>query len=431
MEVCLNKQGKVLIAGKAVSAIDARFRPELFQPLFLTAKDGGKAECLCQCPYLKLVIKQRAGKLHLAAWPDQAHMHHPGCAFYSSDLTEEEAAENNGVQRDVDAAVSKASYSIPWICTTGHKRKSDVVGEESARLWGILHELWSMARLNAWVPSWRRDWRFVRNALMRSADRFLVNAEPLSKHLYIPPVFDKQHRDAINAEWDEFIQPISNNPRGGTAVHSGLVLGRVAELQATTNGYLVRLQHHFAKFFVTERMMNHLSSLSRRGVQELKKPREEASGVIALMRIEAMPSGQLAIEDCVLMRVGEKLIPCNFHAEDQLLSLLLKNDREFVRPLSFEQSHNNLATFVVRDTKPKETELFVTGGGFPVQRIEAFRREQTKAAVQRGREAWFWHKPESVPDLPPPPPSPAASMQGKAHGTSFAKQLRRPDAQGG
>lgn len=75
---------QVLAAGQAISATAARHEPQSYQVQIRAAKERfGAALCSCQKPPLQLVIRERSGKLFLAAWPDQAATHALDCPFYS------------------------------------------------------------------------------------------------------------------------------------------------------------------------------------------------------------------------------------------------------------------------------------------------------------------------------------------------------------
>ena len=84
---------EVLVAGAALDATAVRHTPEKFQPALLSARATyGSAICCCSQPRLPLVIRERAGKLFLAAWPDQAALHALACPFYSEPRNAEHPA---------------------------------------------------------------------------------------------------------------------------------------------------------------------------------------------------------------------------------------------------------------------------------------------------------------------------------------------------
>lgn len=390
----------VLLAGTVTSAVGVRYRPELFQPILQSAKESGRAECLCVSPPLRLVVKRKNQKLHLAAWPAEAHLHGLGCPFYSAEAQYAKAAHDNGVKH-VDGNESIATYKSPWLAQpSSDAHKAEVEDSDGAvRLWGIVHELWASSRLNCWAPGWRRDWMFVRAVLLRSAENFVINGEPLSGHLYVPPVFSRERKVEINASWHEFVSPLLASPRGSQCVATAFVLGCVVELEPVARGYMVRLQNHYQKVFVGKNMFENLSRMSRRGLQELRMPPGNRADVIAMLRVEALSDGGLVAADCVLMRVASRFIPSNYDTEDHLIDLMLREGREFLRPLSYAQSHGELPSFVLRDTSP-ETELTVTGAGFPVHKLDGFAKQCAQSAKARGKVSWFWNKLAPMPPLP-------------------------------
>lgn len=378
--------GSIRIDGVEISAVDARYRPSNYQALFVRARKSGGAVCLCSDRDLRLSIKKRGDSLHLAAWPDQAALHDEGCPFHSGLGRAVNLSRNPGAEVIVQGSVHPTKSALP------------------VDLWDVLHSLWQGAGLNKWHPGWRRDWGLVRSLLQRTSAGYEADGSTIAERIYIPPVFSQDKKQSINDEWMAFY---SRLPRFGAhdrfqsqAPASSFLLGVVASVEPCSRGVLIRLQHHYAKIFLSSDHFERVARLSRRGWNQLQITQQSKSSVVAILVVELGVDDRLVARDCVLMRVGQRFIPSNFEAEDLLLSKLLEEGRAFERPLSFAQSHGQCANFVLTDTPARKTELHLTGGGFPVHRVESWSKERAQIASSRGCNAWFWHKPAPMGDLP-------------------------------
>lgn len=384
----MDQEIEVLVKGQYVSAVQARYCPEKFQNSFQNARHTADVYCLCVESRLRLLVKSRAGKLHLAAWPDQAHLHSQACPFYTPDTKSTKA--QTATPESMDSQKPRGNVAPG----------GDDEGSEDVRLWLVLHELWAKSSMNRWVPSWRRDWALARLHLLRAAKEISVGGTTLGSKLYLPQTFSAVRRDEINREWKTFASPLLKAPRGSAMTESGYVLGVVAEVQKDSRGYWIRLQHHRESFFVSIQMWLNLSKLSRRGWSEISNGSVPKGRVIALLRVEAMANLHFAAADCVLMRVSEKYLPANLDFEDVIVRLLLDSQRSFYRPVSFEQSHGVLANYVLTDTAVKDCDLYLTGSGFPQHRLPSYTEERRQDSIARGHASWHWAKADAMPALP-------------------------------
>lgn len=378
----------VLVNGRYVPAVEARYRPERYQTELQSARESGYVQCRCTEQNLRLVVKSRAGKLHLAAWPDQAHLHSQLCPFFTP------AGVNSKSEPLAAGSIEHQKYRRTNETTSSSDQSSDV------RLWFVLHELWEKSLMNRWVPAWRRDWSMARRHLIRASKDIVINGADLASKIYLPQVFTQARREEINLEWRAFSKPLVDCPRGSAETASGFVLGVVAEVVKDSRGFWIRLQHHREAFFVSSQMWLNLCQLSRRGWSEICNGTVPKGRVVALLRVEAMSNSHFAAADCVLMRVADKYIPSNLDCEDVVIRQLLDNQRSFFRPLSYEQSHGVLPNFVLTDTMVRDCDLYVTGSGFPQHRLMGHTNERKQDSNARGRTSWHWSKSDDMPALP-------------------------------
>lgn len=396
----------VLVAGHLIKASEIRVRPEAFaEGLELARREYGHALCNCRKPPLKLVIRERNAKLHLASWPDQGHLHAAGCPFYSETARFSAAAQFS--IEDDHHGTSKVAYISPLAYdgrVPASERPQPATTETTVRLWGLLHHLWEISGLNRWYPGWSRDWGFVRHALLKRASKVEVNDAPLS--LYVPRVYQPALKPVIDTEWGAFMQPLLENRKGSANVCSAFVLGVVRSMERHPNGFLLRLQHHGPPIMVPSNMAENLSRKSRRGWGALFLDDEQHSKcrVVAMVRVEASSSGMVVAADCVLMRVHTRFIPSSNVMEDTLCSALLHADAEFVRPLSYEQTHGTLPSFAHRrmaEEGVRITELYCLPKAHPAAQAAEIENDQRNAAARHGNGFWIWSEAKAarMPEL--------------------------------
>nr|WP_264372768.1 MULTISPECIES: DUF1173 domain-containing protein [Streptomyces] len=240
----------VRIADQTLSLSAVRNHPGRYAKLLSRAKVVvGHAECLCRRSPLKLVIRVRSGRHHLAGWPGEGHHHAPNCPFHKippslsgrshytgGAIAEDEAGthirlENPLTLRTTPAQTMRSPRKANSPSATGERR--------SVGLLGLLHHLWETAGLTRWSPHRTRTWRTWRTceSLLRALlDEATVNALPLSEALYLVPPYRpetaKSHAAAFNTFRDRLGQRRTTQRRG-------LILGEIKDIppRATANAF--------------------------------------------------------------------------------------------------------------------------------------------------------------------------------------------------
>lgn len=422
---------QVLVAGKPISAPAIRHDPQTFQSELKAAKAiYGSVLCGCQLEPLKLVVRERTGKLFLAAWPDQAAAHALDCPFYSDSRNGAVEYGTGAIQRDGAVTHLKLHHPMRQVRArppvdprpSGEVSRNATgltadIRREKLHLWGLLHYLWEEAALNRWVPGWHRDWGFTRYLLRRAAQTTMVEGKPLLQHLYIPPVWNAKKRDEIQAHWASFTAPLILNHRRTASVDSGFVIGTVRSLEPSDYGHVLKLHHHAERFYIDSTLSDMLARYSRRGwaaAKHLEAPGADAEKpyVVAAMRVEASHSGRMTVVEAALMRVSPRFIPVNSSFEDKLARVLVDEGRMFVRPLHYDNHTLALPDFIlmdahgIRDTQDKpvpEVALYVYGASIPPQQKTRIEASDRAWAAQQGMAYWQWDAAVQAgpPALPP------------------------------
>lgn len=349
----------VLVDGAPIEASAIRHDPGAYQNELLAAKQKfGSAICRCQNTPLKLVIRELNHKLFLACWPDQAQSHALSCPFYS-------ATEDNGRAKYASDAITtdgittgiKLHHAVVQK-SAGTRPEGSATGFGRVHLWGLLHHLWESAGLNRWHPGWERDWGFGRYSIRRAAQSTMVDGHPLIHSLYLPPIWNSRKKDATQAHWNEFVEPLQRLNRSRPEVASGFVMGIVRKLEPSERGYVLYLQHHATAFHIDKNVVDFLVTHSRRGWFSLTRSQDTSSPlerVLAFLRIQSSANGFMVVVEAALMRVSKNYIPVSNQFEERLADLLVADDRRFIRPLHYDAHQYNLPHFILMDCAPGAT----------------------------------------------------------------------------
>lgn len=400
----------VLLAGAHYPAQDVRLRPYEYNTQLLSARAHyGNALCECRRPALKLQIRERAGKLHLAAWPGQGSAHAFNCPFYSE--RDHQTVSVEGFAQGSDGRL-RLKYVAP-LTTTGNTQREEKLppAPGSARMWALLHHLWMGSGLNRWYPGWRRDWGLTRHVLLREAAEIEIEDTTLDRILYVPRVFTEKSKNDIEKEWQSFVRPLTVDSRGQSLVRSSFVLGVVRTLTQAKTGYHVTLQQHAASIFLPDGICRLLAQRSRRGWSESllrkERPEDKQARVVVMLRVQAYPNGALVAVDGVMMRTTKSLIPSNTTQEDALANALQAAGAQFSRPLAFDQRHGDLPTFVLRQadgSEPFFTDMYCIPLSTPRHSINHLRLVYCERAYEAGHDIWIWdrHEGSTIPKIPSP-----------------------------
>lgn len=412
----------VMVAGDVISAPVIRFNPDAFQAQLHAARlKFGSAICQCQDNPLPLVIRERNNKLFLACWPDQAQAHALDCPFYS-------ATHESGVSGYTPGAITEDGPTTtlhlhhpliqkkPERSERAHQpNKVTARGPSKFHIWGLLHHLWESGGLNRWHPGWQRDWGLVRSMLRRVAHGTFIDQYPLLRLLYIPPIWNEKRKESISENWDMFTRPLHLQHRGTENVASCFVIGIVRKIEPSQFGYSIRLQHHSTVFYMDKATSDRLASYSRRGwaairMMDNSKARGENPTVAVAMRIQASASKTLVIVEGALMRVSQKFIPVASSFEERLASLLVDENRRFLKPLHYDLHNMDLAHFVLSDCAPSDSShtgpgkvaLFTYGASIDPTHQSRLERMDRELATRMGCGFWMWNaaKDINIPRLP-------------------------------
>lgn len=401
-----SETGQIRLADQVVSLAAVKQHPDRYTSLFGRARsEVGHAECLCRSDQVvRLVIRCRSGRYHLASWPSGGHQHAPGCSWfrspssasgrsrYSAAISTSEEGTSIRLSAPLTVrGVSTDPAGKPVAAKAGSS-ESVTTTRRSLGLLALLHFLWESAQLNVWHPrSGHRSWRTCRALLAEQAGECQVNRRTLADALWIVPPFQREHAEGINAAWDRFLTRLA---RTGRIRRRGLVLGEIREVNPTDYGVKVRLAHQRAALYASGQLWDRARRSYPAAFSE--QAGQEGRRQVVLCLVERSPRGYPVIEDLAAMLTTGSYIPADSSHEAQMADALANAERAFVKPMHYDGGEV-FPDFVLADEDP-HTYVEVWG----VQGREDYEdRKRAKQSLYRdsARTLLEWDVGDPIPDL--------------------------------
>lgn len=184
--------------------------PEVQRVLFAARQRFGHALCTCRPQPLKLQVRLRDDKCHLAVWPQEHPAHDSECIFFHDDIAD---GASSVVALRSTVAPTPAPTPAPLRripLSTGAHTPAPVEGAP-VTIKSLAQRMWEVASLCRWHPGWTRDWGRTRHQLLRSAAEFTLNGHPLEALLFAPRPYREAVAGSLNAEWGQFLRSLHVN----------------------------------------------------------------------------------------------------------------------------------------------------------------------------------------------------------------------------
>jgi hypothetical protein len=394
---------QVRLADRVVAVTAVKRNPDQYTGLFGRARgEVGYAICLCRTDQeVRLVIRCRNGRYHLATWPDGGHQHAPGCIWYRSPASVSgrgayaEAItttdEGTSIRLSTPLIVRGATATPAEVAAPAPEDTGTSTAHRAMGPLALLHYLWEQARLNVWHPDQRRSWSACRALLAEQAEDCRVNRLPLTDALWIVPPFQRETADRASTAWDRFLDRLAST---GRTRRRGLVLGEIREVEPTDYSVKVRLCHQRAPLFVTEQLMRQ----ARRSYPSVfsESAGQPARRQVVLCVVERSRSGYPLIVDLAAMLTTSSYLPADSDYEARLADALVAAKRAFVKPLRYTGT-TVFPDFVLVDHEP---EVYVEVWG--VRGRESYeKRKRAKQSYyhETGKTLLEWDVRDPIPDL--------------------------------
>ncbi|GGM67487.1 hypothetical protein GCM10012275_42600 [Longimycelium tulufanense] len=406
------------LAGRVVPLAALRAHPGRFVSLFGKARaEVGHAECLCDPDRpQRLVIRCRAGRYHLAGWPEQGHLHATTCPWYRTDPAlsgsasyprEAITSTDSGTAIRLAVPLRTRSAAAPPVSAGRADTPSHATRGTSRRALGLLallHWLWEQARLSLWHPrAPRRTWGICHARLSRQAGECVVNRLPLASVLYVVPPYRPATGARHAADFEAFTARLSGE---GSQRRRGLVLGEIRRVEPTPYGVRIGLAHLRAPLFASRALHERLRRSHRTAFAGHSN--KHGGRQVVLCLVDRHPgNGYLVIEDAVVMLCSATYIPVESSYELRMSEALTAAGRAFLKPLRYDGT-GVFPDFVLLDTTPHTyVEVWGIRG-----REDYEQRKRIKQAHYRGAGhpllEWAVHDP--LPDVLPRGRRPPATL---------------------
>ncbi|MGH3429152.1 MAG: DUF1173 family protein, partial [Mycobacteriales bacterium] len=330
--------------------------------LLIRAKtETGYGECLCSTPALRLVIRERAGRYHLAVWPTTGHRHATACAFYRVDDAYSGrrfggvATSDGAISVRLDRPLSLAVQGKPTEHSDGRSRRSAsstnaTAGSGRVTLLGLLHLIWEEATLNTWNPAARRGWDILRDHLIDALATVNVDGVDLDTSCHLPPrdVSTDADKTLNDAAYRVFRSGLGND---GRTERFGLVLDEIRSVEPATSEHdlHVSLVHLADPLQGTPQLEARLRGSYKRAFAAVE---HKIGRQFALCLVKRRDNRSVALLDMAVMVTNSEAIPVDSSYELAMADHIVASRRTVFKPLRYDRKEAVLPDFLLTDTDP-------------------------------------------------------------------------------
>jgi hypothetical protein len=395
---------------------------EVQQVLQAARQRFGHALCTCRREPLKLQIRLREGKYHLAVWPQEGPVHDSVCAFFRDEVAEQASPVAN--LRLASAAEQPTPVATP---AAGRARLALVLGgtaepapkDTVVSVRALSHRLWESASLCRWHPDWTRDWGRARYQLLQAASEFTLNGRPAEDLLFAPRPYREARQDALNAEWDAFVRQLVTTRDGGPR----LLVAPVRRLSAPREGHAASafLRHLHAPIGLTPacydflaRECRHVLRNNRLAQPSAPEDLAAAPEVVGLFSVEGSSRGGVWARAGWLLSVHPSTyIPAATRDLALLVDALVRGRYAFQYLINeLAPSRRTTADWLVRhvlgpDGRPVARAALEVVSRTASAEFLALRATIAQHMSEQGIPTWSWSPPARGVDraMPPLPPT--------------------------
>ena len=396
----------ILLAGRRIPLNELRADPARHRHLLLRAKtETGYAECLCRTPPLRLVIRERDKRFHLAVWPATGHQHAAACAFYRVDDAYSGRRFGGVTNRDgaigvrLDRTLMLAAQSKPTTRAVTRPRRpaaspNTTAGPGRITLLGLLHLVWEEAGLNAWNPAARRDWDTLRDHLIDARAGINVDGVDLTTSCYIPPLRDGTGANTTRnrAKYRAWRPSIGDH---GSTDRFGLILGEIGSIESatSTHGLRVNLKHLPGLLWGSAQLEAKLRNSYQRVFAAIDR---NIGRQFALCWVAQRTPRYVTLLDMAPMVTNGKAIPVDSSYELTMADHIVAARRTLIKPLRYNRDDAVFPDFVLTDTDPH---TYVEVYGMTHADYLARKQEKQRFYAQRPGSVIEWERGTPLPDL--------------------------------
>jgi hypothetical protein len=357
-----------------------------------------RPRCLCVAGGVEMYTSRQDDVVSLKRLPGTGSQHAPSCASYEIPLDASGLGRllGSAIRRDPWWGDSKLSLAFSLstrrrnLDTTVRQAVGDTGHGTTQRLsmLGMLHYLWDQAELTHWHPSFsgRRPWAVVRKRVLDAASQMHASRRPLGELLHAPESFVEDRAHAARERRRKFFATAQAERR------LALVLGELKSIYRSRDAWRLAIRH-----------MPELPILLDDGMYRKAQARfapelelwhaDDRVRLLALVAVSVGALGALQATSLCLSCASSEWLPFSDQAEWSLLTVLLAEQRSFIRALPYglapPAGPARVPCAFLTDTAQGSQPLFI---------------DQRNGRDDSGQEpeAWTWNwLDEEMPSLPP------------------------------
>ncbi|QKW32502.1 DUF1173 family protein (plasmid) [Nocardiopsis flavescens] len=395
----------VELAGRRYTVSWLRKNPALVGSVFARARaEVGHGVCLCRPDRrLRLVIRLRKSRYHLAVWPGEGPLHASGCEFHDHEPHRGGSNSRRAAAIDAEAgtirlntALSTRDSSAGALAEAPRPAGRSGTGVQRARtgLLGLIHHLWEQADLHTWPGSGGpRGWAHCHQALVQAAEPLTVNRQRLREVLHVVEPYHPSSESTITARLGAW--------RTGLVATSrrGLLLGEIKPAEngdvvaPTRYGVGMRLRHLAPLLYLSEALWERARHRYRFALADRAPARARR---IVIAAVEVTRGGHLQAVDAAVLLACSRYLPADSGHEVVMSQALAEAGRAFVKPLRPAPGEDVLPDFVLTDTPPPGCVVEVWGM-LDDPEYEAHQLAKLARYREQGRTVIEWDVREPLP----------------------------------
>jgi len=262
-----------------------------------------------------------------------------------------------------------------------------------------------------------KDWRWVERSLMLAAGAKEAKKTPLESLIYVPVVYDEQHKREIYRRRMKRLDPILGAAQSGKRFM--LLVAELDYLEANARSWFLHAkQLPDFKFVMPETLFMQVKKLFGPLLNLWSYIPDAHMITIATFSVDL--SGVPTIEALSLMLTTPEWIPIDNNYEGQLVKELVEKKRSFVKVLRYNLSSSTpIISALLTDVKPGPVAMFLSLGelvskGPTDEAIKALVAESTLPS-------WLWDVQNGIE-----PPFPAKSDQSLSEASAWPGRIDDP-----
>ncbi|NOU12513.1 MAG: DUF1173 domain-containing protein [Methylococcaceae bacterium] len=390
-----------IFQGKKISMDEAGFQaslisayPQKMRPL-----------CACKQPPVPMYIAKIDDRFILKRMPNTGSNHDLECRSYEipAGLSGLDQVLGSAIKENSETGLTALKFEFtltkgdinPIPRGSNHKANENHHSKSEPKrlsLRGTLHYLWEQAELNKWSPAMtgKRNWYIIRKYLLAAAKDKTANRSSLSALLYIPEVFELEHKDKIAQRRLTTLHSIAES---GKQIKLMLIIGEVKDITTARFGFKMVIKHLPDFPILLNKDRYHY--LCKVFGSEMGLWSEDPNGHLMVIGTFGInKSGTPSYEEIALMMVNENWIPYDNADELTLINSLVQNKRRFIKCLRYNLPPNvPTASVLLADNDKSGTALLI----FPASSSETYRIKLNTLIKNSKINTWLWDTGHEVP----------------------------------